>query len=467
MNTTETRCPVVNLEQIEQFRFLGVIIALFDIIVGTCGNLFTILAFTRCKALHTPYNVFIVNLSIIDLLTASCMMPLNLTGYVLKRWPFGPDHISCSLQAFVYFCCGYTSIVCLLAITLNRFVIIIYRDLYIQLFSRRNVLIAASFCWCIAPAFMLPLLIKHNGRRIMTWNKEQYLCTFVPSVMSDWWKNYMLFCRIFFQFMPWFLMSGFYATIFIKVHEQETQMASYNTKMKPLKQSEIYASDDLFLSGGSEPIRQKIGNRLRRLSANFQRSMRRKSKDNVFSAEDVSSNLNSCANFDSVTTGNFESGNSAGTATTTLTTSTTIGSSHLTENYFSQSTASTPGDIGTDGSKRALSPCIEKYVPMSRTITPQVAPRLPKRRADIRLLLCSVTICSVFIILFLPSVVMNLLRGCPDPRLHMAASNLTWLNSCVNPIVYAMMNTRFRKEYIKILRSITRCFRRTRKGCHG
>lgn len=130
--------------------------------------------------------------------------------------------------------------------------------------------------------------------------------------------------------------------------------------MKPLKQSEIYASDDLFLSGGSEPIRQKIGNRLRRLSANFQRSMRRKSKDNVFSAEDVSSNLNSCANFDSVTTGNFESGNSAGTATTTLTTSTTIGSSHLTENYFSQSTASTPGDIGTDGSKRALSPCIEK-----------------------------------------------------------------------------------------------------------
>lgn len=27
-------------------------------------------------------------------------------------------------------------------------------------------------------------------------------------------------------------MSGFYATIFIKVHEQETQMASYNTKMK-------------------------------------------------------------------------------------------------------------------------------------------------------------------------------------------------------------------------------------------
>ena len=94
------------------------------------------------------------------------MMPLNVTGYIMKRWPLGgPEHISCSIQgradqdltilvskvdfvlivgqltfkAFIYFCCGYTSIVCLLVITLNRFIIIIYRDLYIQVFSKRNV----------------------------------------------------------------------------------------------------------------------------------------------------------------------------------------------------------------------------------------------------------------------------------------------------------------------------------------
>ena len=85
------------------------------------------------------------------------------------------------------------------------------------------------------------------------------------------------------------------------------------------------------------------------------------------------------------------------------------------------------------------------FKPIECSRSPVLCSRAPKKRADIRLLLCSVTICSVFIVLFLPSVIMNLIKGCIDPRFHMAASNITWLNSCVNPIVYAMMNTRFRK----------------------
>ena len=87
-------------QAVSDFRLFGIIIGIFDIVIGSFGNFFTILAFTRsdiqlnmtqlkllhdscamshgiwyepynlfekfrCKALHTPYNVFIVNLSII------------------------------------------------------------------------------------------------------------------------------------------------------------------------------------------------------------------------------------------------------------------------------------------------------------------------------------------------------------------------------------------------------------------
>ena len=56
--------------------------------------------------------------------------------------------------------------------------------------------------------------------------------TFKPSMMTSWWRNYMVFCRVFFQFIPWTLLVGFYGTIFVKVHHQETQMAAYASKMK-------------------------------------------------------------------------------------------------------------------------------------------------------------------------------------------------------------------------------------------
>merc|ERR1719431_2268488 len=128
MNSTTLFDDTSNEKAVSDFRIFGIVIGIFDIIVGGFGNFFTILAFTRCKAIHTPYNVFIVNLAIIDFLTATCMMPLNVTAYILKRWPLGgSEHISCSIQAFIYFCCGYTSTVCMVVITVNRFIIIIYR----------------------------------------------------------------------------------------------------------------------------------------------------------------------------------------------------------------------------------------------------------------------------------------------------------------------------------------------------
>ena len=39
-----------------------------------------------------------------------------------RYWPLQSISYSCELQAFYYYCCGYTSIVCLMAISINRLV---------------------------------------------------------------------------------------------------------------------------------------------------------------------------------------------------------------------------------------------------------------------------------------------------------------------------------------------------------
>jgi len=443
-------------QAVSDFRLFGIIIGIFDIVIGSFGNFFTILAFTRCKALHTPYNVFIVNLSIIDFLTATCMMPLNVTGYILKRWPLGgPDHISCSIQAFVYFCCGYTSIVCLLVITINRFIIIIYRDLYIQVFSKRNVLILSVLCWLVAPLFMLPLILHHGGKQSAAWNPEQFLCTFMPSKMSEKWKSYMLFCRILFQFMPAILMTSLYTTIFLKVREQEQLMSRYTYKQKPLCHNPIYASDELILSDEPRNFRDKI----RRLSANFNRSFRKASVNllnqhqppNLPSESSTSNSQSEPFVQKNSASHDFDSANTA----TTILTATTNGTSSLVMSVAEPS---------SDSGSAALTGCNRKQslVSSPKSSQKQIKPKdTQKKRADVRLLICSVTICTIFMLLFLPSVLINVIKGSIDPRLHMAASNVTWLNSCVNPIIYAMMNTRFRKEYIKLMKSMKNFFCRS------
>ena len=49
-------------------------------------------------------------------------MNLQLITIQIRYWPFQWLPYSCLIQAFYYYCCGYTSIVCLMAISVNRLI---------------------------------------------------------------------------------------------------------------------------------------------------------------------------------------------------------------------------------------------------------------------------------------------------------------------------------------------------------
>ena len=75
------------------------------------------------------------------------------------------------------------------------------------------------------------------------------------------------------------------------------------------------------------------------------------------------------------------------------------------------------------------------------------------QKANQRLIKVSMVICAAFAVTFLPSVIISLLpgRSCFDVRVHMLASNLSWFNSCFNPIIYAIFNPNFRNAYKVII----------------
>ncbi|KAM9228680.1 G-protein coupled receptor 84 [Dugong dugon] len=69
-----------------------------------------------------------------------------------------------------------------------------------------------------------------------------------------------------------------------------------------------------------------------------------------------------------------------------------------------------------------------------------------------------------FALSYIPFLLLNILDArVQTPRVvHMLAANLTWLNGCINPVLYAAMNRQFRQAYGSILQRGPQSFCRLR-----
>ncbi|XP_069614819.1 G-protein coupled receptor 84 [Ranitomeya imitator] len=68
-----------------------------------------------------------------------------------------------------------------------------------------------------------------------------------------------------------------------------------------------------------------------------------------------------------------------------------------------------------------------------------------------------------FVVSYIPFLLLNIFdaKNAAPQVIHMIAANLTWLNSCINPILYAAMNRQFCEAYKRVLFLIINKFRRT------
>ncbi|XP_049639041.1 G-protein coupled receptor 84-like [Suncus etruscus] len=92
----------------------------------------------------------------------------------------------------------------------------------------------------------------------------------------------------------------------------------------------------------------------------------------------------------------------------------------------------------------------------------QKAQNAPSEFGNVTRMCFAVFLC--FALSFIPFWLINILdTKRKAPRIaYMFASNLTWLNSCINPVLYAAMNRQFRQAYISVLKRGSQSFRRLR-----
>lgn len=132
------------------------------ITIGVPGNLLTILALTKAKKLHNATTAFIVNLSIADLLFCTFNLPLAVSTFLHRGWVHG-DWL-CGLFPFFRYSNVAVSLFSVLAITINRYVMIAHKDMYTTFYRPCTIGAMIACIWSVSFGMLVPTLLGIWGR---------------------------------------------------------------------------------------------------------------------------------------------------------------------------------------------------------------------------------------------------------------------------------------------------------------
>ncbi|XP_064366558.1 melanopsin-like isoform X1 [Dromaius novaehollandiae] len=125
--------------------------------IGIIGNLLVLYAFYSNKKLRTPQNYFIMNLAVSDLLMSASQAPICFVNSLHKEWILGD--IGCNLYAFCGALFGITSMMTLLAISVDRYLVITKPLRSMQRTSKRRAAQIIALVWLYALGWSVaPLL---------------------------------------------------------------------------------------------------------------------------------------------------------------------------------------------------------------------------------------------------------------------------------------------------------------------
>ncbi|OWK60101.1 Melanopsin [Lonchura striata] len=151
--------------------------------IGIIGNLLVLYAFYSNKKLRTPQNYFIMNLAVSDFLMSASQAPICFVNSLHREWILGD--IGCNLYAFCGALFGITSMMTLLAISVDRYLVITKPLQSIQWTSkRRTVQIIAlvwlySLGWSVAPLLGWSIDVQNLG----SCSRKSYLS---QSIKNEW-----------------------------------------------------------------------------------------------------------------------------------------------------------------------------------------------------------------------------------------------------------------------------------------
>ncbi|KAL6114104.1 uncharacterized protein ACO6RY_04957 [Pungitius sinensis] len=206
------------------------IVAVFVFVIGTLGitgNALVMLAVYSNKKLRNLPNYFIMNLAVSDFLMAFTQSPIFFINCLYKEWAFG--EMGCKMYAFCGALFGITSMINLLAISIDRYLVITKPLQAIHWGSKRRTTLAIlmvwlySLAWSLAPLVGWSSYIPEGLMTSCTWD-------YVTYTLANQSYTMMLCCFVF--FIPLGIILYCYLFMFLAIRKTSRDVERMGTQVR-------------------------------------------------------------------------------------------------------------------------------------------------------------------------------------------------------------------------------------------
>ncbi|XP_075955471.1 melanopsin-A-like [Anarhichas minor] len=206
------------------------IVASFVFVIGTLGitgNALVMFAVYSNKKLRNLPNYFIMNLAVSDFLMAFTQSPIFFINCLYKEWAFG--EMGCKMYAFCGALFGITSMINLLAISIDRYLVITKPLQTIHWGSKRRTTLAIlmvwlySLAWSLAPLVGWSSYIPEGLMTSCTWD-------YVTYTLANRSYTMMLCCFVF--FIPLGIILYCYLFMFLAIRKTTREVERLGTQVR-------------------------------------------------------------------------------------------------------------------------------------------------------------------------------------------------------------------------------------------
>ncbi|CAK9304966.1 unnamed protein product [Gordionus sp. m RMFG-2023] len=182
------------------------------IMIGLLGNIAIIGAIYSKKLLWKPLNIFIINLSLADLIEVTLISATSITGLTIGHQVFLQNHVLCSVIANVCVTSCLVSILTHATIAITRYLSIRYHATFVDNARWKSTIITCILIWIMA--FMLQ--ISPN----VGWGRNVYDLKAMICIWDRTYSiGYTLYFSVVYVYVPMITIFYFYVMLFLHVRK--------------------------------------------------------------------------------------------------------------------------------------------------------------------------------------------------------------------------------------------------------